>query len=92
MRSRRVAARARRIAVIAASVPDETSRTCSTDGTASTISSASSTSAAVAAPNVVPEAAARPHGLDGLAVGVAPQQRTPRRTQSTKRLPSSVSR
>ena len=34
MRSRPVAARARRTALIAASVPEETSRTCSIDGTA----------------------------------------------------------
>ena len=50
--------RASRIALIAASVPEETSRTRSTDGTASTISAASSTSASVAAPKVVPSSAA----------------------------------
>ena len=53
-------ARASRIALIDASVPEETSRTCSTDGTASTISAASSTSASVGAPKVVP----RCGGLD----------------------------
>ena len=58
MRSRRVKPRASRTALIAASVPEETRRTISTDGTASTISSASSTSASVGAPNVVPRAAA----------------------------------
>ena len=57
-RSRLVAPRARRIALIAASVPDETRRTISTDGTASTISAASSTSASVGAPNDVPRPAA----------------------------------
>ena len=58
MRSRFVKPRASRIALIAASVPDETSRTFSIDGTASTISAASSTSASVGAPNVVPRSAA----------------------------------
>ena len=43
---------------MAASVPEETSRTCSIEGTAETISAASSTSASVGAPNVVPSAAA----------------------------------
>ena len=43
---------------IAASVPDETSRTRSTDGTASTISAASSTSRSVGAPKLVPSRAA----------------------------------
>jgi hypothetical protein len=50
--------RASRTAVIDASVPEETSRTFSTDGTASTISAASSTSASVGAPKVVPRSAA----------------------------------
>ena len=58
IRSRRVNPRASRIALIAASVPDETSRTISTDGTASTISAASSTSPSVGAPKVVPRCAA----------------------------------
>src|SRR2546423_10522195 len=58
MRSRDVNARARRTALIAASVPDETSRTFSTDGTASTISAASSTSDSVGAPKLVPRSAA----------------------------------
>ena len=43
---------------MAASVPEETSRTISTDGTAATISAASSTSASVGAPKEVPSAAA----------------------------------
>ena len=51
--------RARRTAVIAASVPDETRRTFSTDGTAAAIASASSTSRVVGAPYDVPSAAAR---------------------------------
>ena len=46
------------MADIAASVPDETSRTISTDGTASAISPASSTSRSVAAPKLVPSSAA----------------------------------
>ena len=46
------------MALIAASVPEETSRTISTDGPASTISAASSTSASVGAPNVVPRSTA----------------------------------
>ena len=58
MRSRFVKPRASRSALIAASVPDETSRTFSIDGTASAISAASSTSASVDAPNVVPRSAA----------------------------------
>jgi hypothetical protein len=58
IRSRLVKPRASRIALIAASVPEETSRTISTDGTASTSSAASSTSAAVGAPKVVPRWAA----------------------------------
>ncbi len=58
IRSRRVNPRASRIALIAASVPEETSRTISTDGTASTISAASSTSRSVGAPKLVPRSAA----------------------------------
>jgi len=58
MRSRDVNARASRTVLIAASVPEETSRTFSTDGTASTISAASSTSASVGAPKLVPRSVA----------------------------------
>ena len=58
MRSRFVAPRASRIAVIAASVPELTRRTCSIDGNASTISAASSTSRSVDAPYVMPASAA----------------------------------
>ena len=50
--------RASRSALIAASVPDETRRTFSTDGTASAISAASATSASVGAPKLVPRRAA----------------------------------
>ena len=46
--------RARRMALIVASVPELTSRTFSIDGMASTISSASSFSATVGAPKLVP--------------------------------------
>jgi hypothetical protein len=55
---RPVAPRASRTAVIAASVPDDTKRTFSTDGTCSAIASASSTSRSVGAPYDVPAAAA----------------------------------
>ena len=58
IRSRPVAPRARRSALIDASVPEETRRTFSTEGTASTSSSASATSRSVGAPKVVPVAAA----------------------------------
>ena len=53
-----MAARASRIALIDASVPEEVMRSISTDGTRWATSSASSTSAAVGAPNVVPFSAA----------------------------------
>ena len=43
---------------MAASVPEDTNRTISTDGRAETTSSASSTSPSVGAPNEVPSAAA----------------------------------
>ena len=58
MRSRPVAPRASRIALIVASVPDETSRTISTPGTSATTRSASAISASVGAPKLVPRAAA----------------------------------
>jgi len=47
---RPVAPRARRMALMAASVPELTSRTISSEGTSRTISSASSTSRSVGAP------------------------------------------
>jgi hypothetical protein len=53
-----VAPRARRIADIAASVPEETSLSCSIEGTIETIRSATSTSASVGTPNEVPREAA----------------------------------
>ncbi len=53
-----MAARARRIALIAASVPEETIRTISTAGTRAAISSASRTSPGVGAPKLVPSVAA----------------------------------
>jgi hypothetical protein len=56
--SRPVAARARRIALIDASVPEEVMRSMSTAGMRWATSSASSTSAAVGAPNEVPRDAA----------------------------------
>ena len=61
---------------MAASVPEETSRTCSIDGTASMISSASSTSAAVQAPNLVPRLRP-PEPLPPSRIGVAEEQRPP---------------
>ena len=53
-----MAARARRSALIVASVPDEVMRSMSTAGIRAPTSSASSTSPPVGAPNVVPRAAA----------------------------------
>ncbi len=58
MRSRPVWARAIRIAVIAASVPDEVIRTIRASGIRRPTSSASSTSPGVGAPKLVPPAAA----------------------------------
>jgi hypothetical protein len=58
-RERPVAARARRIALMQASVPELTRRTCSTLGTWRMISSASSTSRSVGAPKLKPSRAAR---------------------------------
>ena len=51
--------RATRTADIVASVPEDTSRTSSTEGTRSQIASASSTSRSVGAPYEVPSTAAR---------------------------------
>ena len=58
MRLRPVNARATRIALITASVPDDTKRSFSMEGTACTINAASSASAAVDAPKLVPFPAA----------------------------------
>ena len=55
---RPVAARARRIALIDASVPDEVMRSISTPGTRRLTSSARSTSPGVGAPKLVPRCAA----------------------------------
>jgi hypothetical protein len=83
MRSRCVKPRARRIALIAASVPEETSLTFSIDGTASTITSARRTSRSVAAPNVVPSAAAS-RTASTTSVGAWPRMSGPQdMTQST---------
>jgi hypothetical protein len=54
MTLRPVAPRARRSALIVASVPDDTARTFSIDGTAARTASANSTSSAVGAPKLVP--------------------------------------
>ena len=59
MRLRPVAPRASRIALIAASVPELTRRTISTEGRCRAISSASSTSRSVGAPKEKPSRAAR---------------------------------
>jgi hypothetical protein len=91
-RSRPVAPRASLIVVIAASVPDETSRTRSIDGTASTISAASSTSASVGAPKVVPSSAAATTAAT-VSGSAWPKISGPKdMTQSRKRRPSAASR
>ena len=71
-------ARASRIALIDASVPEEVIRTISADGTRSTTSAASSTSASVGAPKLVPAAAAAVTASHHVRVGVAGDQRAPR--------------
>jgi hypothetical protein len=58
IRSRPVTARARRSALIDASVPEEVMRTISALGTRRATSAAKSTSASVGAPKLVPAAAA----------------------------------
>ncbi len=58
MRDRPVWPRATRTALMAASVPEETRRTCSQPATRAQMASARSTSPSVGAPNVVPAAAA----------------------------------
>ncbi len=74
-----------------ASVPDETSRTFSTDGTASTISAASSTSASVAAPKLVPRSAAS-RTASTVSGSAWPKRSGPHdMTQSSSRRSSSVS-
>ncbi len=76
-RSRPVAARASRIALIDASVPEEVIRSISTDGMRWATSSARSTSAAVGAPNVVPRSAAACTASSTGAKRVAVDQRAP---------------
>jgi hypothetical protein len=58
MRSRPVAARATRTALIAASVPELTNRTRSSDGISARTRSARSTSSGLGAPKLVPRRAA----------------------------------
>ena len=87
----RVSARASRSADMAASVPDETRRTFSTDGTASTISAASSTSASVGAPKLVPSSAAS-RTASTVSGSAWPKISGPHDcTQSARRRPSAVS-
>ena len=85
-------ARASRSADIAASVPEETSRTCSTEGTASAISAASSTSRSVGAPKLVPASAAS-RTASTVSGSAWPKTSGPHDwTQSSRRRPSVVSR
>ncbi len=74
---RPVAARARRTALIVASVPELTNRTMSTDGKVATTRSASRSSSSVGAPNVVPRPRRLDHGLEHLRMGMPQDQRTP---------------
>ena len=84
-------ARARRSADIPASVPDETSRTCSIDGTASAISTASSTSRSVGAPKLIPSSAAE-RTASTVSGSAWPKISGPHDcTQSSRRRPSRVS-
>ena len=76
--SRPVAARARRIALIVASVPEFTIRTISAPGTRAAISAAISTSASVGAPKLVPRAAAAVTASITAGMRVAGDQRAPR--------------
>src|SRR3954451_5035683 len=79
---------ARRIALIVASVPELTSRTCSTGATRAMISSASSTSAGVGAPNESPLPAAE-RTASTTAGCACPRIIGPHElTRSTSRLPS----
>ena len=75
LRARPVTPRASRSAVIVASVPLFTKRTCSQLGTRSLIASASFISRAVGAPYEVPSAAAAVTAPDHLRVGVAEDDR-----------------
>ena len=75
--SRPVKPRARRTALITASVPELTSRTFSTEGTAATIFWASRTSASVLAPNDVPRAGGLGDGPHNARRRVPEDQRPP---------------
>ena len=78
--------------LIAASVPDDTRRTRSTDGTASAISAASSTSASVGAPKLVPRRAAS-RTASTVSASACPKRSGPHdMTQSRYRFPSTSSR
>ena len=76
--SRPVAARARRIALIDASVPDDVMRSISTPRHAAATSSARSTSPAVGAPKLVPRCGGVGDRRDDRRVRVAVDQRAPR--------------
>ena len=82
-RSRRVAARASRSALIDASVPELTRRTISIDGTASTISAASSTSRLGRRAEGRPAIGRVVHRRERLRVGVAEESGPHDCTQST---------
>jgi hypothetical protein len=87
-----VAPRASRIADIAASVPEDTSRTWSIDGTIVTIRSASSTSTSVATPNEVPREAVST-AASTISFRPCPNSDAPQDWQrSTYRSPSASSR
>ena len=84
--------RARRIALMAASVPLETSRTISIEGIAAVMRSASSTSASVGAPNVVPRSAAA-RAASTISGRAWPNRSAPHDwTRSTYRSPSASTR
>ena len=69
--------RARRIALITASVPELTRRTCSSEGSAEVSSSAISSSSAVGAPKVRPRAAVAVHRGEHAGIRVPEDERTP---------------
>ena len=77
MTSRPVKPRARRMALIDASVPELTMRTISIDGTASTINSASCVSRSVGAPKLAPLQQRLLHGLHDARMGMAEDERPP---------------
>ncbi len=77
MVSRPVKPRARRIALMVASVPELTKRTSSMDGMSSMTRRASRVSNSVGAPKLKPSAATSLHGFDHPRVRVAQDHRTP---------------